>query len=438
MAKRIREVYPSDMVAHLWAHQSQQHARNGRNLRFDGPALVSYSTTIGRMVQDKDGNRVALLSEHTYSPTTAGQIRDAESACRNVVPVYRVNHGLGDRYGADMAQQHAANVKSYLDQYAGHMGKALKGSKYNMDWRMRQGESILATAKSYAEAFAVQVDQWPDHVAQVVAICADQKRREDKRNDPKQVAKREAAKAAAAARIRRDYRNATGKYGPDVHLSWRECNRLDDMMTADDRAARSESLTRHNAALLARWASGDGVHLPWGLYPTADDKLARSNAIRERMPQDVATYLDGREVYSWFFRDIIWTDAEKAQREAAFARQFALDIAAWRAGHSLPHRVPRGSSAMLRLRGDTIETSWGASFPASHGAKAFPLLARIHASGQAWQRNGHTIHLGHFQVDRVDPDGTVHAGCHVVRWAEIEGIAREMGLLGAEAHQPAE
>ena len=30
-------------------------------------------------------------------------------------------------------------------------------------------------------------------------------------------------------------------------------------------------------------------------------------------------------------------------------------------------------------------------------------------------------------VDRIEPDGTVHAGCHVVRWEEIERIAPQLG-----------
>lgn len=220
MPKRIREVYPSDMVAHLWAHQSQPHARNGRNFSFDGPKLVSYSTTIGRIVQDKAGTKVALLSHYTYSVTTSQQIYSAEHACRGVMPVYRVDHGIQWYPEDDAAKQrdHTANVRDYLSRYADGMGKALRGSPDNSDWRMRNARSTLDIAREYAERFGVEGIEWPDHTAMVAAVCA---------------------------------RNA---------------------------------------------------------------KLA---------------------------------------------------IGAWRQGVAV--RVPRGDSAMLRLRGDAIETSWGASFPASHG-----------------------------------------------------------------------
>jgi hypothetical protein len=42
--------------------------------------------------------------------------------------------------------------------------------------------------------------------------------------------------------------------------------------------------------------------------------------------------------------------------------------------------------------------------------------------------NGHSIRLGNYAIDRIEPDGTVHAGCHVVRWEEIERIAPELSV----------
>ena len=42
MTKRIRTVWPVDMVAHLWAHKSQDFARNpGHNFYFHGDTIYS-------------------------------------------------------------------------------------------------------------------------------------------------------------------------------------------------------------------------------------------------------------------------------------------------------------------------------------------------------------------------------------------------------------
>jgi len=57
---------------------------------------------------------------------------------------------------------------------------------------------------------------------------------------------------------------------------------------------------------------------------------------------------------------------------------------------------------------------------------ALTFVRRVRESGQEYVHNGHTIHLGHYVIDRIEPDGTVHAGCHVVEWQEIERIAQQL------------
>lgn len=81
----------------------------------------------------------------------------------------------------------------------------------------------------------------------------------------------------------------------------------------------------------------------------------------------------------------------------------------------------------LRLKdAETVETTQGAQFPLAHGLKALPFIRRVVKSGEAWQRNGQQIRLGNFQIDRIEPDGTVIAGCHTVPYAEIEILAAQV------------
>lgn len=106
----------------------------------------------------------------------------------------------------------------------------------------------------------------------------------------------------------------------------------------------------------------------------------------------------------------------------------------WRAGHD-PNNgfVYMGSAPVcLRLKpGDAeiIQTSRGAEFPVSHARLAWRVVLMHKTHGNEWRRNGHSIHLGAFAIDRIEPDGTVHAGCHVVRFDEIERMARTLGLI---------
>jgi len=52
----------------------------------------------------------------------------------------------------------------------------------------------------------------------------------------------------------------------------------------------------------------------------------------------------------------------------------------------------------------------------------------LHDKGQTYQRNGHTIHLGHFALDSLDTEGNVTAGCHTVQWEEITRVAALAGV----------
>lgn len=81
---------------------------------------------------------------------------------------------------------------------------------------------------------------------------------------------------------------------------------------------------------------------------------------------------------------------------------------------------------MVRVVGDEVQTSLGARFPVSHALRALTFVRRVRKSGQEYVHNGHTIHLGHYVIDRIETDGTVHAGCHVVKWEEIERIVPQL------------
>jgi hypothetical protein len=127
--------------------------------------------------------------------------------------------------------------------------------------------------------------------------------------------------------------------------------------------------------------------------------------------------------------------AEKAEqtkrdRAEALARQQEL-ITKWRAGQysGCLYDVP----AMLRIIGDEVQTSRGVRFPISHAKRGLAFVHKVRESGQPYVRNGHTIHLGPYAIDRIEPEGTVKAGCHVVSWEEIERLARVLDSVPTSA-----
>lgn len=120
----------------------------------------------------------------------------------------------------------------------------------------------------------------------------------------------------------------------------------------------------------------------------------------------------------------------KRERAEAIVRQQEL-ITKWRAGQysGYLYDVP----AMLRIDGNEVVTSRGARFPVSHARRALAFVREVHESGQAYARNGRTIHLGPYALDRIEANGTVKAGCHVVSWEEIERIAPFLDSVLASA-----
>jgi hypothetical protein len=128
----------------------------------------------------------------------------------------------------------------------------------------------------------------------------------------------------------------------------------------------------------------------------------------------------------------------EADRQRAYEAENADTVAAWIAGENIA--FPSGIRECY-LRVEPAEdiahglmelvTSQGARVPLEHARKALTLIRAVVARGERWERNGKQIRLGHYQIDVVEADGTVKAGCHTVRYAEIERIAPQVEVSRA-------
>jgi|SRR5579862_37255 len=127
----------------------------------------------------------------------------------------------------------------------------------------------------------------------------------------------------------------------------------------------------------------------------------------------------------------------RAERHRIEMLDFAEKSVLWRQGN--PNvRLPWGADTLLRIKGDEVETSRGARVPVSHAKRGLRFVRSVIASGQEYVSNGHTLHLGHYAIDRIETDGTLHAGCHVIKYAEIEALAPALeALVIAEANADA-
>jgi hypothetical protein len=112
---RQRQVYPRDQVIHIWAHQSQEHARSGSNVSFDGKLLYSYSTVIAQIETDQDGQTWAFLSSESLTPTTSKHVGTSRQATRHLNRFFTPAFAIWSRYGRTIKEMIEPAIKQAID-----------------------------------------------------------------------------------------------------------------------------------------------------------------------------------------------------------------------------------------------------------------------------------------------------------------------------------
>lgn len=137
--------------------------------------------------------------------------------------------------------------------------------------------------------------------------------------------------------------------------------------------------------------------------------------------------------------------AAREEREAARREEMAARYAreeerrtAWLSGDANGwHGTALDGTALLRVKGDNLETSQGVTVPLAHAVKAFRFVKLCREAGREWHRNGRVVRVGHYQIDHITAAGDFTAGCHRIAWAEVERVARAIGVAGAVASDEA-
>jgi hypothetical protein len=311
--KRIRKVYPTDEVPHLWYHKTQDEARNaGRNLYFENETIYSYGGhfPIARHVKNSGRKSAVLFTTRTYSVTTSKHLSLVRRAIPESAVVFNVPSVLG-AWGSE--QDHTANLSHFVS-----------ASKEALD---KAGRARISGSHDLASAFGF----------------------------------RDSAKAYA-----KFFRVPCPKF--DFLPKGKELAAL--------KAKVAERAARHNAKMAAE---------------------------QER------------------------AQVRRAEQDRIARLEFAEQAELWKAGNP-DVRLPYVSDVdtLLRIKGDEVETSRGARVPVSHAIALLLTIRKVVARGVEFTPNGHTIHIGHYSVDKIETDGTLHAGCHVIKYAEIEGLAPEL------------
>ncbi len=128
---------------------------------------------------------------------------------------------------------------------------------------------------------------------------------------------------------------------------------------------------------------------------------------------------------------------EKEKRAAERLQRAMSNLGGWLRGELPSGEVSILPFSYLRVRqviGEeaVVQTTQGATVPLQHVQRAIPLVLKLIERGETWQRNGHSIHLGHYQLDRITADGQVIAGCHKFEASEVKRFAKVLESLPVE------
>ena len=135
---------------------------------------------------------------------------------------------------------------------------------------------------------------------------------------------------------------------------------------------------------------------------------------------------------------------KQEQIEALAREEFSKVIVAWERGEFPTSQLPHVGEIYLRLRAKKlktrlVETSRGAVVSLEFVQGLWGLIQTARSSKQSISdievgRGGKDAQSErlNYRVDRIDADGTVHAGCHHIQWPQIERFAKQLGWLNAE------
>jgi|SRR5215469_1114822 len=471
-----RTVFENSMVAHVWAQQNQPSGKsNNGNFFFNGQTLYSYGShfVVGRIMKDK----TALLATDSYSISTTRHQRYAHNAVSgtfyHVPALTKLNHIL-DSYEHGTGESKASAPKQIINfciEHAEEMSSDV-------------GVYLLSLCK-----IKNPIDRFETIKAQAI------KQREKEELEAKEENKREQIRygkiistlddsgtvqhLAQIFRNRQTLNEAKKLYHSHRALKsvkrekqarkvWEVLQLVRAEITRQEKSEARKNANRYlrhlvknfrdcKVFLVEAFNSNECIgsyHLrEFGNTCSKLSELPRfKNQAREKF---AAIAAQCNEAYNTALA------IEHAERE----REELERAQAWFRGDRGAY-APHSTVTLLRaidvtrseegiITGGELQTSRGASVPLTHAIRAFRFIKLIkqRASVQlesqtsaghfpvdaiAWQRNGHSIRVGHFGIDTIWTSGNFRAGCHHIVWSEIERLARELNVFTLSESNEAE
>lgn len=444
-------VFSNEGVAHAWARGAES-ARSG-NGNFYSAWRLLYSYGPHFVVGVRLGVATFALNTDGYSSTTTQHKTDARRAVHGTVihlpalgevadALARIaRDGKADKRDRDTVRAYMVANAAQMDDEEGVKLESFAGLSSGTFVRAKAKADRLATAKAKRDASNMRASakrlainladmtsaQWKEHVRKLLAASWGAERNivslaTDLRRS-RIVAKKEGLSLKRLNSIRARLKSLESL---PVAVAARIAAKQ-----RDRRAAVSvvrEWLAKRSLATLAA-IDAEHADIVYNRLAVACETLGRTaDGLQARRASGLART---------FARDE--REARYAREEAERTQTMSERREAWLAGDGGTgrHRFSDAEGgALLRIIGDTLETSWGADIPLAHAVKAFRFVKLVRERGTTWEQNGKVIRVGHYHIDRIDQNG-FDAGCHRINWPEIERVAKLAGVFNLAADDSA-
>ena len=469
----MRYVYPTPEIAHLFAAQSQEEARNpGKNLYFTGQTLFSYGPhyAAARLFPRKKpaddtpaGRYIAVINATRYSATTAKHLFLAHNALRHF-----------ERFEIEGAPATAEACVAALVKEAQRYAVDALAPRIKPDTKRAREQSANARyqiARALAEATGVKMPPARKFLTAPAALLV---KRMNEAVDAYNRAVRFIDLQHAAPAVRDAEMRTLPRLTKDVahwaKLARRKLPKLAPPVTTRAELAALIAANERKEAE-ARWAAAASYPVPTlgafnrmtaaaqQLYAGDTEALRESRqkqidaareVLRDERAKALLDYVEnaierddihGAAHYILTAEslgvdpEIISTartrlDTYKAKRDEILAARDAKARADWRE-HKGERALYGNGPIMLRLSkdGKHIETSQGATVPARVVKRAWPMIEAQRAQ-QKEVRFGHLENLGVHPWRMIHANGDIQVGCHYLTYDEMKPLA--LALLNKE------
>lgn len=160
----MKHIVNSSQVAHLWAHKTQDSARNGsHSVFFEGSTIYSYGShfPIARHVHYK-GKDCVFFTTRDYSVTTSGHKSTVRRAIPHNIPVFNVclSSVIDEtKHRKERQAEYENRVKSCLATLS------KKRISRSLEWEFNGFQKLLTEANSFCEFFGLKKRFNPDLTA---------------------------------------------------------------------------------------------------------------------------------------------------------------------------------------------------------------------------------------------------------------------------------